>query len=119
MTASSLGHGMTSSMRARNFSRRVIFFLAANSAWAKLVWWVMPCSLENTLLAVCNKSKRSGLNQRFPRGSIAVECVGQIAWNGKAGDYRPYRFQNTIIFGEEEKGRYPNLRTYNLVLDVK
>lgn len=41
MTASNCFHGMTSSMRARNFSRRVIFFLEANSAWLKLVWWVM------------------------------------------------------------------------------
>jgi hypothetical protein len=28
------------SMRARNFSRRVVFFLFANSAWQKLIWWV-------------------------------------------------------------------------------
>jgi len=56
MTASSLTHGMTPSMRARNFSRRETFFLSANSARAKLAWWGMPYSLKNTRLAVSNKS---------------------------------------------------------------
>jgi hypothetical protein len=53
-------------MRARNFSRRVTFFFPANSAWAKLLWWIMHGSLDNPRLAVCNKSMASGLNQRFP-----------------------------------------------------
>jgi len=44
MTACSLEHGMTSSMRDRSFSRRIVFFLAANSARKKLRWWVMPPS---------------------------------------------------------------------------
>ena len=44
-------------MRARNFSRRVIFFLAANSAWEKLGWWVMPLSLGTRAVTVSNKLK--------------------------------------------------------------
>ena len=36
MTASSFARGMRSPMRVRNFSRRVVFFLVANSAWEKL-----------------------------------------------------------------------------------
>jgi hypothetical protein len=46
---------MTSSMRARNFSRRVFFFLSANSACAKLGWWIMPESLGNDGGAVSDK----------------------------------------------------------------
>jgi hypothetical protein len=42
-------------MRARNFSRRVTFFLAANPAWEKLGWWVMPGSLENPAVTVSIK----------------------------------------------------------------
>ena len=53
-------------MRARNFSRRVIFFLVANSAWEKLGWWVMPVSLGNSDSVVSTKPKGNGLNQRFP-----------------------------------------------------
>jgi hypothetical protein len=37
MTANNAGQGMISSIRPRNFSRRVIFFLSANSACEKLV----------------------------------------------------------------------------------
>jgi hypothetical protein len=55
-------------MRARNFSRRVTFFFPANSAWAKLLWWIMRGSLSNPRLVVCNKSNASGLNQRFLSG---------------------------------------------------
>ena len=41
-TASNCAHGIASSLRSRNRSRRVLFFFAANSAWAKVVWFVMP-----------------------------------------------------------------------------
>ena len=77
MTASNLAHGITSSMRVRNFSRRVVFFLAANSAWAKLVWWVIPSSLENIRPTVCNKPKTGGLNQRFPKASAQQQRTDQ------------------------------------------
>ena len=58
---------MTASMRVRNFSRRVFFFLSANSVWEKLGWRVMLASLGNTCFPVCMKSKPGGLNQRFPK----------------------------------------------------
>ena len=56
MTASSCAHGITASIRVRNFSRRVVFFLAANSAWAKLGGCVMPHSLSQPRAAVASKS---------------------------------------------------------------
>src|ERR1017187_10691036 len=71
MTAGSLTHGMTDSRRSRNFSRRVVFFFAANSAWEKLGGCVLPASLGNTSFIVATKSKMDGLNQRLLK-EIAV-----------------------------------------------
>jgi hypothetical protein len=42
-----------------------------------------------------------------------------VEWNGKPGDYRPYRLQTEVVYGKEIEGRYTNLKTHNLVLDVK
>lgn len=72
-TASRAARGMISSRRARNFSRRVIFFLSANSAGEKLVWGVTPLSLGNDAGIVIISWKMGGLNQRF-LGSV----LGQI-----------------------------------------
>jgi hypothetical protein len=66
MTASRRDHGMMSSLRARNFSRRVIFFLAANSACEKLGWWVMPLSLGSHTVTVSNKLETGGIKSAFP-----------------------------------------------------
>ena len=54
-----------------------------------------------------------------PKSAITVLAKSQVRWSGKAGDYRPYRFQTVVVFGEENQGRYPNAKKYNLVLDVK
>jgi hypothetical protein len=54
-----------------------------------------------------------------PKSSITISSKSQVAWTGKPGDYRPYRLQAIVIFGEEKQGRHPDLRKYNLVLDVK
>lgn len=54
-----------------------------------------------------------------PRSAIKVSSKSSVRWNGKSGDYRPYRLQTVVIFSEEKQGRYPNPKKYNLVLDVK
>jgi TolB-like protein len=54
-----------------------------------------------------------------PRSAITISSKSSVRWTGKPGDYRPYRLQTVVIFGEEQQGRHSNLRKYNLVLDVK
>ena len=54
-----------------------------------------------------------------PNTSITITAKSQVRWNGKPGDYRPYRLQTVVIFGEENNGRHPNLRKHNLIIDVK
>jgi TolB-like protein len=56
-----------------------------------------------------------------PRTAITIISKNQIIWKGAArpGDYRPYRFQTMIFFGEENLGRYSNVRKHNLILDIK
>ena len=51
--------------------------------------------------------------------AITITSKSQVQWNGKTGDYRPYRIEAIVIFGEEDQGRHPNLRKYNLVIDAK
>lgn len=60
-----------------------------------------------------------GLSDVPPKSAIIITGKGQVRWNGKPGDYRPYRLQTGIVFGAESNGRHPDLKTYNLVLDVK
>jgi curli biogenesis system outer membrane secretion channel CsgG len=54
-----------------------------------------------------------------PKSAITITSKSQVTWNGKKGDYRPYRLSVIVLFGEENQGRYPNIRQYNLVLDVE
>ena len=54
-----------------------------------------------------------------PRSSILISVKTQVLWTGKAGDYRPYRLQTVIFFGAEDKGTYPDINKYNLVMDIK
>lgn len=54
-----------------------------------------------------------------PNSAITITSKSQVQWNGKPGDYRPYRIEAIVFFGEEDQGRYPNLRKYNLVIDAK
>jgi hypothetical protein len=42
-----------------------------------------------------------------------------VRWTGKAGDYRPYRFQTEVFFGAETKSALLEMRSCNLVLDIK
>jgi len=65
-------------MRARNFSRRLVFFLAANSAWANVVWCVMSDKVEAAPLAVSKNPKTEGLNQRFLRQ--VHQCPISVGW---------------------------------------
>lgn len=54
-----------------------------------------------------------------PKSAITITSKSQVQWNGKPGDYRPYRLAVIVFFGEEAQGRHPNIRQYNLVLDVE
>jgi TolB-like protein len=62
---------------------------------------------------------RGSLTEVLPRNIIIISIEGQVEWNGKPGDYRPYRLQTEVVYGKEIEGRYTNLKTHNLVLDVK
>ena len=54
-----------------------------------------------------------------PKCSITIVAKSHLRWNGKPGDYRPYRLQTEVLFGVEDKGRYVDLKKHNLVLDIK
>lgn len=54
-----------------------------------------------------------------PKSAITVISKSQVRWTGKPGEYRPYRLQTTVIFAPEVQGRYPDMRKYNLVTDIK
>jgi TolB-like protein len=54
-----------------------------------------------------------------PRSSIMIVSKSQCRGDGNLGDYRPYRLQTLMIWGVEDKGRHPNLKKYNLVMDIK
>jgi hypothetical protein len=54
-----------------------------------------------------------------PKSAITITSKSQVRWTTRPGDYRPYRLQTVVIFGEEVNGRHPNLRKHNLILDYK
>lgn len=54
-----------------------------------------------------------------PKSAITITSKSQVRWTTKPGDYRPYRLQAEIVFGEEVDGRHPNLRKHNLIVDIK
>ncbi|MCI0560625.1 MAG: CsgG/HfaB family protein [Nitrososphaera sp.] len=54
-----------------------------------------------------------------PKTSITAVTKTQVRWDGKPGDYRPYRLQTIVFFGIENQGRYQNTRKHNLLLDIK
>jgi TolB-like protein len=54
-----------------------------------------------------------------PKSAITIEAKSQVRWRGKPGDYRPYHLQTEVVFGAESNGRHPDLKKYNLVLDIK
>lgn len=54
-----------------------------------------------------------------PSSSIVVTGKSVISWNGKPGDYRPYRLQVMMYFGVETQGRMQEVKKRNLVLDIK
>jgi TolB-like protein len=64
-----------------------------------------------------------GLRGKFtdvlPSSSVSVTGKGRVRWNGKPGDYRPYRLQSETYFAVESSGRYPNKRKFNLILTAK
>ena len=54
-----------------------------------------------------------------PQSAITIVAKSQVHWSGKAGDYRPYRFQTEVVFGAEAKDSMLEMRKYNLVLNIK
>lgn len=62
---------------------------------------------------------RGALTDIPPKSAITITSKSQVQWNGRPGDYRPYRLQTEIIFGEEASGRHSNLRKHNLIVDIK
>jgi hypothetical protein len=54
-----------------------------------------------------------------PKSSITITSRSQVRWTGRPGDYRPYRLQAMMVWGEETQGRHPNLVTLNYVEDIK
>jgi len=71
------------------FSWRVIFFLSANSAWEKLIWWVTPVSLANYQGGVSSELKmqrivKLGSNQknRYRQGAAPGFCLQQFLYGG-------------------------------------
>lgn len=55
----------------------------------------------------------------LPGNAILITGKAYVRWNGRPGDYRPYRIQTETYFSPESQGRYPNKKKINLVLDVK
>lgn len=53
-----------------------------------------------------------------PKSAIIIVSKSQLISREKC-DYRPFRLQTMVFFGEEENGKYPDIRKYNLLLDIK
>ena len=62
---------------------------------------------------------RGYLTDVMPGSAIVITGKGQVMWNGRGGDYRPYRIQAEMVFGKESQGRHPDLKKFNMVLDVR
>ena len=62
---------------------------------------------------------RGSFTDVLPKNIIIITVKGQVHWNGKPGDYRPYRLQTEVVYGKEIQWRYSNVKKYNLVLDIK
>lgn len=62
---------------------------------------------------------RGSVTDISPRSSITIVAKSQVRWTGRPGEYRPYHLQTEVVFGAESMGRHPDLRKYNLVLDIK
>ena len=62
---------------------------------------------------------RGSVTDVSPKSSITIVAKSQVRWTGRPGDYRPYHLQTEVVFGAESNGRHPDLRKYNLVLDIK
>lgn len=62
---------------------------------------------------------RGELTDIPPKSAITITSKSQVRWNGRPGDYRPYRLQTELIFGEEASGRHSNVRKHNLIVDIK
>jgi curli biogenesis system outer membrane secretion channel CsgG len=54
-----------------------------------------------------------------PKSAITIVAKSQVGWMGQAGEYRPYHFQTEVTFSPKTDGRYPEMRKYNVVLDIK
>jgi hypothetical protein len=61
---------------------------------------------------------RGSFTDVLPGNIILITGKGQVRWNGKPGDYRPYRIQTEAYFGIESNGRYPDKKKINIVLNT-
>ena len=62
---------------------------------------------------------QGGLTDIPPKSSIKIVSKSRTHWTGKPGPYPPFHFQTEVFFGAESQGRHPELKKFNLVLDVK
>lgn len=91
-------------------------------------------SLSNNRGDVFEVNKVSGIGLAFksfmgyngsfqdipPQSSTTVVAESQVEWHGaRPGDYRPYHLQTEVLFGTDDQGRIANVRTYNLVMDIR
>lgn len=53
-----------------------------------------------------------------PGGTLIAHLKFQTQWNGKAGNYVPYRLQTTIMVGIEDQGRYGGVKNQNFVIEI-
>lgn len=65
-------------------------------------------------------SFQGNLTEIPPQSEIKITLKGQAIWqNARPGDFRPYHFQTEVTFGPGNKGRYSQLRKYNLDTDIE
>ena len=64
---------------------------------------------------------QGSITRVLPRESIRIVAKCQLSGGGvdKIGDYRPYRLQAVLIWGEEIKGSYADLQKYSYVTEIK
>ena len=54
-----------------------------------------------------------------PRGSITIVANGQRLTTDKTVGLRPFRLQTELHWAIDENSRYPNVKTHNLIMDIK
>lgn len=63
-------------------------------------------------------SRRNAMTEILPRNAAVATIRLQVPWDGKPGDYRPYRLQAMLAFRIESKGDFEKPKKHNLVIDI-